>query len=322
MGKFEDKIYDAYYSEKDSVFRKKVRERVHWVCSKTYGEKVLDIGCSQGITSIILGREGKHVRAVDISEQAINDAKENLGKEEIDTQKCVTFERANFMLMDIEEKFDTVILGEVLEHITDVRSFFNKAVSLMKEHGELIITTPFGINDFPDHKRTFYLKDFLTLQSENLKLKEIKFFGKWIGVIYGKNVDVEERVELDLSLLERFENAVFDIERNAINNENKLRKRISNNKDLIQEDSKKSEKEIFAVELAEIKELYNQEKLEKAHLQKELIDQYTKEETLLKNYDQLYENMVSLQKRYNNLKNSKLGKLTTKYWNIRKGKRS
>ena len=78
MAKHDDKIYDAYYSEKNTLFKKKVRERVHWICSNATGEFVLDIGCSQGIAPIILGREGKNVLGIDISENAINDALANL----------------------------------------------------------------------------------------------------------------------------------------------------------------------------------------------------------------------------------------------------
>ncbi|WP_277679778.1 class I SAM-dependent methyltransferase [Gracilibacillus dipsosauri] len=322
MKKLEDKIYDAYYSENDTVFRKKVRERVHWVCSNTTGFSILDIGCSQGITSIILGREGKNVKGLDISENAINDAKANLKKEEYETQECVSFERANFMLKTFDEEFDSIILGEVLEHITDIESFFNKAVSLLRDKGRLIITTPFGINDFPDHKRTFYLKDFLLLQNNEAVISELKFFGKWIGVIYERKSS-GNILSIDDSLLQQFEETVYDIERSYINNENKLKKKITLLSDELNNNKMVKAKFINGPdEITKLKDLYHQEKLQKAQLQKELIEVYQKEEKVLKDYKQILENSESLLKRYNNLKNSKLGKLTTKYWNIRKGKRS
>lgn len=323
MKKLEDKVYDAYYSENDTIFRKKVRERVHWICSNTSGTNILDIGCSQGITSIILGREGKRVKGVDLSETAISEATENLAKEEAITQECISFEQGNFMLKEFEGNFDSVILGEVLEHITDIRSFFNKAVSLTKNGGRIIITTPFGINDFPDHKRTFYIKDFLELQNEKASITQVKFFGKWIGVIFEVESQIDHQI-LDNQLLEDFEESIYELERVYINNENKNKKKISqliSEKNENAEIKKANHGEAAQEEIKNLTDLYNNEKLEKAQLQKELIEQYHKEEKLLKDYKKLLDEAKIIEMRYNNLRTSKLGKLTTKYWDIRRRKR-
>lgn len=316
MAKHDDKIYDAYYSEKNTLFKKKVRERVHWICSNATGEFVLDIGCSQGIAPIILGREGKNVLGIDISENAINDALANLEIEEKETQQLVEFRKGNFMLENFDRKYDTVILGEVLEHITDIEAFFNKAVSLLENNGKLIVTTPFGINDFPDHKRTLYLRDFFNLQNEQAIISSVKFFGKWIGVIYQKNENEEPLVLTD-ELWEAFEESIYQLERSYINNESKLKKNISKSSTTTSEkNDNKIEEELQAVN-----KLYHQEKLEKASLQRELIEQYNKEEKLLKEFEQLSKDHRLLEKKYNNLKNSKLGKLTTKYWSLKKKRR-
>lgn len=63
---------------------------------------------------------------------------------------------------------------------------------------------------------------------------------------------------------------------------------------------------------------YLQEKMEKVRAQQELYLQYQAEEELLKKIDQLEEQYKSLRMKYNNLKSSKLGKLTTKYWKWRR----
>lgn len=314
MEKLADKIYDAYYSEKDTLFRKKVRERVHWICSNATGEYILDIGCSQGITSIILGREGKNVIGIDISENAINDAKANLEIEEKETKELVKFQRGNFMLERFDQKFDTVILGEVLEHITDIKAFFDKAVSLLNEGGKLIVTTPFGINDFPDHKRTLYLRDFFKLQNDIAVISKVKFFGKWVGIIYHQDENAEP-LNLSDELWEKFEESIYELERSYINNENKLKKIIKKNTTLKNEEIVNT---IDNEEYRNIEKLYHQEKLEKAKLQKELIEQYNKEEKLIKELEVISNQYRSLEKRYQNLKNSKLGRLTTKYWSLKK----
>src|SRR5690606_22916056 len=129
--------------------------------------------------------------------------------------------KENFMIYHFEEKFDTVILGEVLEHINDVYSFFSKAVEQVKDGGKIIVTTPFGINDFVDHKRTFYLYDFLHFQKDNLQITEIKFFGKWIGVTYEKMSNTPSTT-LSNELLIDFEQAIYNLERGLLEHQGKL----------------------------------------------------------------------------------------------------
>ncbi|MBO1005558.1 class I SAM-dependent methyltransferase [Pseudogracilibacillus auburnensis] len=313
MEKLEDKIYDAYYSNTNREFRQKVRERIHWICENVSGNIVLDIGCSQGITSILLGREGKKVFGIDLSESAINDATENLKKENEETQKLVDFQKENLMLYNFKERYDCVILGEVLEHINDVQSFFSKATAQVKDNGRVIVTTPFGINDFIDHKRTFYLHDFLSFQSDVLKIVDIKFLGKWIGVIYQKSPNITD-IEFDHHLLLEFEQNIYKIEREYLEKQLQLRNKNLAMKKQIDE-AKNKNKELR--ENVDYKKKLLIEKAEKVKIQKELIEQYNREEQLIQEQRELSRQYEILQHRYNNIKNSTLGKFTLKYWNWR-----
>ncbi|WP_087973582.1 class I SAM-dependent methyltransferase [Oceanobacillus rekensis] len=335
-----DKIYDVYYSDKNTLFQRKVRERTHWMCRNVTGNNVLDIGCSQGITAILLGREGKNVLGIDISESAIQDAKKNLELEEEETHNCITFEKANFMLKEFEQQYSTIILGEVLEHINDIQSFFSKASSLLEENGNIIVTTPFGINDFIDHKRTFYLNDFINLQNKDMSIMDVRFFGKWIGVVYKKNEN--EPTAIDEDLLVELEKAFYNVERDLLNSQKKLTNQISGLKEekkiieekkkIIEEEKKIIEEEKQAIndkiigefEISDqsYKQKYTDEKVEKVKLQKTILDQYKREERLLKENEVLMEKVNKLENRYYNLKNSKLGKLTTKYWKLRNKRRN
>ena len=51
-----DKITQLYYGEVHQLFSEGASDeawaRVHWICEKTEGKKVINIGCSQGIVSI------------------------------------------------------------------------------------------------------------------------------------------------------------------------------------------------------------------------------------------------------------------------------
>lgn len=302
-----DKIYDAYYSEKGDEFGKKVRKRIHWITQSVVGNTVLDVGCSQGISAILLGREGKRVLGIDSSTSAIEDAKNNLLKEEEDVQERVNFVKANFFVNEFKETYDTIILGEVLEHITDIDTFFNKAISLLKEEGRIVVTTPFGINEFIDHKRTFYLYDLLKLQAEELSIVDVEFFGKWIGVIYEKQSNGNKYLEINNELLQTFESNIFTVEEEYLKQIKYFKSKLSN--------YEKNNKQMIP------KDMFLNEKLEKVNLQKELVDAYNKSESLINSYKKLSREHEILQERYRNLKNSKLGRIATKYWKIRKKKR-
>lgn len=313
LDKIRDKIYDAYHNELGASFGEKVRERIHWIVKNVRGQEILDVGCSQGITSILLGREGKNVLGIDYSSSAIQDALKNLEKEEEETKKHVKFEHCNFFLKEFEKKFDVIILGEVLEHISDINTFFEKTTNLIKDEGLIIVTTPFGINDYIDHKRTFYFKDFLELQINSFGIENITLFGKWIGVIYRKN---KEALKIDLKVLEKLEAGFFDVERTLNNEVAELRRKVS--KLTEQLENVKKQKEPAS---NDYKNKYIEEKKEKIKIQEELYNAYSKQEELINNYKKLMDEKEKIQKLYDNLRNSKLGKFQIKYWNMRNKKR-
>ncbi|MCX7208137.1 MAG: hypothetical protein NT086_19570, partial [Proteobacteria bacterium] len=66
-----DRVTEAYYGKMGPQFMRETQQRIHWICSQVQGSKVLDVGCSQGVTAILLGREGKQVTAVDAAQRSI-----------------------------------------------------------------------------------------------------------------------------------------------------------------------------------------------------------------------------------------------------------
>lgn len=232
MKKPYDRVTEAYYSELGEAFAHKTRNRIHWICEQAKGSRILDVGCSQGITSILLGREGKQVTGIDLLEQSITYAQKQLKQEESMTQENVEFIQANFINRDFEgEKFDVIIFGEVLEHISDPTPFLEKATSLLKDDGRIVVTLPFGINDYFDHKKTYYLMDLLRFQHVGMDMSTVKFFGKWIGAIFENRVPKEKSIQLNEDLLQQVEEQFEKIERmhlNTLQDKNKAVKELKN----------------------------------------------------------------------------------------------
>lgn len=213
-----DRIFEAYngIGGFSRVFMRKSRERLHWTCSQVWGRKVLDVGCSQGIGPILLGRMGYEVLGIDVNPEAIAFAKAELEKESDDVRRRVQFECADFNRFNKDEwnQVDAIVMGEVLEHLVRPADFINKAFRLLKPSGKLIVTVPFGINDDPDHRQTFYLTNIYTLLFPFFDITGIRFFGSWIGFIAKRREEkTEEQPQIPLPLFRQAEEAFYSVER-------------------------------------------------------------------------------------------------------------
>ena len=223
MEKKTDAIYEAYMGDMDKDFTRKVRERIHWICGHVQGYNVLDIGCSQGITSILCGRENKNVIGLDVEQRCIDFANESLKTESVAVQERVQFKQENFLAFKSEDAwFDTIIMTEVLEHIFNVEEFLEKAKRLLKVNGRLIVTVPFGINDYYDHKRTYYFYDLYEKLQKYYLVEQVEFFGKWIGYICRNGIDILSDNKVDSKYVNGEEKAFFSIERDLVDRNKKL----------------------------------------------------------------------------------------------------
>lgn len=288
-----DRITEAYYNDLGDEFGKKVRERIHWICSQATGEKILDIGCSQGIMDILLAREGKNVLGIDILQESIDIAKKSLKKESESTQNHVEFRVENFMNFDSQgTKYDVIIMAEVLEHITDPRRFIKKAQDLLEEDGKIIITVPFGINDYFDHKKTYYMYDMYKIIKEYFKVSDIHFLGKWIGFIATTGQQISNLL-IDENIIKQLEENFYYVEYEYVNKINQLHKKTS--------EISKSEAQSLKREL--IEHISNEE---------EILNKY---KLLLAENNKLKSDYKKIKRKYDILSNSKLGRLQLKYWN-------
>lgn len=216
-----DRITEAYNGEMGKDFGNKTRNRINWIVNQVQGEQVIDIGCSQGIVPIILGREGKQVLGLDIAQESIDYALNNLKNEHISVQEKIEFRVGNFMTEStLTYQFDTVLLTEVLEHISDPKSFLKKIEEILKGSGVLIVTVPFGINDYFDHKRTYYYLELYEHLSTYFEIVKVEFLGKWTGVVCIKRGVQSKEIQMKETnfkeTLRTLEKAFYDVERDLI----------------------------------------------------------------------------------------------------------
>lgn len=103
------------------------------------GLKILDVGCGNGYLAGILAGLGHHVVGVDVARDGIGIARKSYPQ--------VRFEETSIYDDRFEEVagngFDVIVSLEVIEHLYRPRVLLQKAGSLMKPGGKLIISTPY-----------------------------------------------------------------------------------------------------------------------------------------------------------------------------------
>jgi len=145
-------------------------------------DAVLDIGCGNGFLTYDVAKKARSVTAIDLNKDNIESAKRNFNKENI------KYIYGDATQLDFEEKFDVIILSNVLEHIDNRRDFLLK---LKKLANRFLLRVP-TLN-----------RDWLT------------YYKRELGVEY--RLDLTHKIEYTIeSFQEELEKAGMRIERASI----------------------------------------------------------------------------------------------------------
>ncbi len=259
--------------------------RIDWMISQVRGERVLDVGCSEGITSILLAQEGYKVIGIDSDAEAIRYAKNDLDKEPESVKNRATFLEGNLLDQAFEEtSFDSIIIGEVIEHLPNPKPLIERCYFLLKKEGKIIITTPFGILQHPDHFHTYYISNFLELVSPYFQKNILEVIGKRICYQGLKKKQVDQDKKLDYQELLRMliisEEAFLEIENVYLEEIAERKARSLNQQELLQQyRTRLKEKQ---AQLNNYREIIKS-KQEKLENKQQLISQYKQE---IKEYSQ------------------------------------
>lgn len=156
MSKYSENYWDP--QSKMAELRKFNNVRVPFVCEQLemvgkikdakspnalVGIKILDVGCGGGFFTEALAELGANVVGLDPVDGMINVAREHLT-----TQKRLQ-DRVKYICETIEEhsevnvkKYDVIVSSEVIEHVSDKKSFIKSCSKALKNDGDIFITTP------------------------------------------------------------------------------------------------------------------------------------------------------------------------------------
>lgn len=105
------------------------------VLSKLAGEKFLDVGCGVGHLLVMAERKGMNVLGLEPNQNLIKMG-EKIYKRKLPIKKNTAEE-----LVVSGEKFDSIVLIDVIEHIQDDNKILRKICALLEKKGRMILVT-------------------------------------------------------------------------------------------------------------------------------------------------------------------------------------
>ncbi len=153
----------------ESDFWSKVKVKL--ILKLVEGKKILDVGCGSGLLSKTLLNKGYNVTGIDNDSKAIEIAK----------KKGINGFVADINSWQPDEKFDCIILGDVLEHIEDDKLAIKKAHEMLETNGCIVVNVPayqalFSKHDIAlGHKRRYSNKELESkLQNSGFTIERLR----------------------------------------------------------------------------------------------------------------------------------------------------
>jgi len=133
MNKTFNSIRYADDFEMNSIEKIRMKKVLELIGSKS--SKILDLGCGDGFIMEIFKKNGHKVEGIEIAKNAIMKAR----KKGFKVYDLSLIEKWSH---EIDQKFDVVFCGEIIEHVFDTDLFLQEVRKVLKSNGSIIMTTP------------------------------------------------------------------------------------------------------------------------------------------------------------------------------------
>lgn len=111
--------------------------------------KILEIGCAEGGMLSVLSAEGFKVKGLEISQGRADIAKLKL---DADVEVAVG-DISDQQTLDMSEKYDLIILRDVIEHVSDQKEGLKNVSLLLRTGGRLFVTFPLKYSPYAGHQQ-------------------------------------------------------------------------------------------------------------------------------------------------------------------------
>ena len=183
-----------------SFFKKNLDKRKNILLPYIKGKKILDLGpgdISDRFLHKFLSENAESVIGLELDEKRA----ESLIK------KGYNIRKGNAQDFDLEEKFDVIVAGDLIEHLTNFEGFFNSIKKHMHDKTILILNTPnafsfytlTGIQRKPFHEHTcWFCEDTLKqlLSHFNLKVRNKYYYTNDYGTFKSKIIQFITKIKI------------------------------------------------------------------------------------------------------------------------------
>lgn len=166
--------------------------RAKWVLSLIERGTLLEIGCGNGGMTRLLSPRVESITAFDISRPSLDEL-EKLGLPNVKTEQGLV---ENFQP---DNRFDWVLMSEVIEHLRKPGETVNKAFEFVAPGGAMVLTTPNGHWESDEHLHEFSLTSFAKLLAstgcesfEGSYLRDRDNKRRWLTAILRKPISTPE----------------------------------------------------------------------------------------------------------------------------------
>ena len=203
--------------------QQRCRDRINWLCKQARGHHVLDVGCNQGMASLLLGRTGMKVTGIDLDQENIGFALDLLQREEKEVRERVEFQTSDAAQIPYPDNhFDSALLGDVLEWVADPELILSEMARALKADSPVAISLTLGFEMGSDPRKTYLLTGFLELIEKHFTVMDVKFSQNSILA----RTENRRPDESALSDPVRFQQWVRDFEQSYLKNWSKANTRI------------------------------------------------------------------------------------------------
>lgn len=132
---------------------------------------ILEIGSGLGYLTYSLNKAGYPTIGLDLSHEAVEKANKRYGN---------FYEAGDLFVVSKERshRYDCIVMTEILEHVEDPKSFVETALSMLKDDGKLIMTTP---NKTKSDKGVIWQSDVPPVHLWWFSEKSIELIAKSLG---------------------------------------------------------------------------------------------------------------------------------------------
>lgn len=142
-------------------------------------ETILDIGCGDGLQSVLIAKKCRKFIGIDTSLKSIEQAKrlvKSVGMSNHCQFRCVGIEKAKFL----ENSFDKIFSICVIEHVPEYKALLSKAYHVLKKNGQFLLSVD-SLASIEDeiikkkHQKDHYAVKYFTVDELRKLLNEIGF---------------------------------------------------------------------------------------------------------------------------------------------------